>query len=140
MVIVDAPERAPPRNAPNPERSSAIGFTPGCRAKYLSSYRSVASISSGEISRNEVQTRNFWSDVRVTRSNLPSRSRTHCENETPSSSGGFGSNNQTKHAVIPSRTRDLTHGALITRDNFRNLPTVERSLSSFGMTRVFILS
>src|SRR5205807_10608567 len=114
------------------------GFTPRCRAKYLSSYRSVASISSGEISRNAVQTRNFWSYVRVTRSNLPSRSRTHCENETPSSNGGFGSNNQTKPAVIPSRTRDLAHGALITRDNLRDLPAVERSLSSFGMRRVFI--
>src|SRR2546421_10635554 len=114
MVIVDAPVRAPPRDAQNPERSSASGFTAGCRAKYFSAYRSAASISSGEISRNEVQTRNFWSDVRVTRSNLPSRSRTHCENETPSSGGGFGSDNQTKHAVIPSRTRDLAHGALIT--------------------------
>src|SRR6266705_3461392 len=99
MVIVDAPERAPPRNAPNPERSSAIGFTPGCRAKYLSSYRSVASISSGEMSRNEVQTRNFWSDVRVTRSNLPFRSRTHCENEMLSSKGGFGRLNQTQAAT-----------------------------------------
>src|SRR5438874_7472205 len=122
MVIVDAPLRVPPWSSPNPERSSAIGFTPGCRAKYLSSYRRVASTSSGEISRNEVQIRYFWSDVRVTRSNSPSRSRTHCENETPSRSGGFGSNSQTKHAVIPSRARDLAHGGLITRDNLRDLP------------------
>src|SRR5712692_4145959 len=99
MVIVDAPVRVSPRSRPIPERSSAIGFTPGCRAKYLSSYRRVASISSGEISRNEVQIRNFWSDVRVTRSNLPSRSRTHCENETPSNNGGFGRLNQTQALI-----------------------------------------
>src|SRR6266513_5661813 len=99
MVIVDAPLRVPPWSSPNPERNSANGFTPGCRAKYLSSYRRVASISSGEISRNEVQIRYFWSDVRVTRSNLPFRSRTHCENEMLSSKGGFGRLNQTQAAT-----------------------------------------
>src|ERR1700756_1152051 len=92
--MVDAPVQAPPRTIPNPERARAIGFTPGCRAKYLSSYCSVASISSGEMYDRGVQIRNFWSDVNVTRSNSPLRPRTHCENETPSSSGGFGRNSQ----------------------------------------------
>ena len=84
-------------------------------------------------------------DVRVTRSNLPSRSRTHCENETPSSSSGFGSKSQTTDTVIPSETRDLAHGALITLRIECAPRTFERSLSpsrtgvSFEMTRVFIL-
>jgi hypothetical protein len=139
MVIVDAPVRVSPRSRPIPERSSAIGFTPGCRAKYLSSYRSVASISSGEMSRNGVQIRNFWSDVRVRRRRLPFRSRTDCENEMPSSNDGFGNKNQTTYAVIPSETRALTHGALITRRIERTPRAFERSLTPFGMTRVFIL-
>src|SRR5438132_6061551 len=97
------------------------------------------------MSRNDVQTRNFWSDVRVMRSNLPSRSRTHWENEMPSSNGGFGNNNQTTNAVIPSRARDPTHEEWITRANLCDRSPFERSLSPsrtgllFGMTRVFIL-
>src|SRR5438309_11274427 len=102
MVIVEGPVRVPPCNRPYPERSRAIGFTPGWRAKYLSSYRRVASISSGEISGNEVQIRNFWSAVRVTRSNLPLRSRTDRENEMPSSSGGFGRLSQIKITHDPT--------------------------------------
>src|SRR5438034_5351763 len=39
--------------------------------------------------------RNFWSDVSVTRSRFPFRSRAHWENEIPSRSGGFGRVNQT---------------------------------------------
>src|SRR5436853_7894094 len=96
MVIVDAPVRVSPSSRPIPERNSAIGFTPGCRAKYLSSYRNVASISSGEMSRNGVQIRNFWSDVRVRRRRLQFLSRTDCEKEMPSSNGGFGNKNQTQ--------------------------------------------
>jgi hypothetical protein len=41
-----------------------------------------------------VQTRNFWSVVRVMRSNFPLRSRTYWENEIPSSNGGLGSASQ----------------------------------------------
>src|SRR3984893_14048878 len=93
---------------------------------------------------NEVQIRNFWSDVSVTRSNLPSRSRTHCENEMPSSNGGLGNKSQTTYAVIPSGTRDLPREALVTLRIECAPRAFERSLSpsrtgiSFGMTRVFI--
>src|ERR1700736_6178481 len=87
---------------------------------------------------NEVQIRNFWSDVSVTRSNLPSRSRTHCENEMPSTNGGLGNNSQTTYAVIPRGTRDLTHEALITLRIECAPRAFERSLTPFGMTRVFI--
>src|ERR1700693_1032155 len=142
--MVDAPVRAPPRTIPNPERARAIGFTPGCRAKYLSSYCSVASIRSGEMCDRGVQIRNFWSEVNVTRSNSPLRYWTHCENETPSSSGGFGRNSHASTAVIPSRARDLAHEARITRDNLCDPSPFERSLSpsrtgiTFGMTCVFM--
>ena len=91
------------------------------------------------MSRNEVQIRNFWSDVRVTRSNLPFRSRTGCENEMPSSNGGFGNKSQTTYAVIPipqTRERDLTREAWITRANLCDPSAGEGSLTSFGMTRV----
>src|SRR6267154_2471325 len=46
--------------------------------------------------------RNFLSALSVTRSNLPLRSRTHWENEIPSSSCGFGSASQT--AAITAHT------------------------------------
>src|SRR5262249_28775222 len=85
-----------------------------------------------------VQIRNFWSALRVTRSNLPLPSPTHWENEIPSSSGGFGKNHQTSHAVIPSRARDLTHAVRITRASLCDLSLIERSPTSFGMTRVVI--
>src|SRR5215471_625000 len=57
----------------------------------------------------------------------------------PSSNGGFGRKNQTNHAVIPSRARDLTHEARITQNNLCDPSPFGRSLTSFGMTRVFIL-
>src|SRR5205085_9160852 len=56
----------------------------------------------------------------------------------PSSSGGFGSNSQANHAVIASTARDLTHGLRITPRNFGNPYPLERSLTAFGMTHVFI--
>src|SRR2546430_15093723 len=75
------------------------------------------------------------------RSNFPLRSRTHCENETPSSSGGFGSSSQANHALIPSSARDLTNGERIMRPNLGPPRPLERFLSrdcGIGMTGVFI--
>src|SRR5262249_41378876 len=54
------------------------------------------------------------------------------------SSGGFGSKSQANQAVIPSRARDLTDGAQIARDTYRETSAFERSLTLFGMTRAFI--
>jgi len=138
MVIVDAPVRVSPRSRPIPERSSAIGFTPGCRANFClrieASHRSAAakcharSPDSKFLVRRESETKEITISIAY-----------GCENEMPSSNGGFGNKNQTTYAVIPSETRDLTHGALITRRIKRAPRAFERSLTPFGMTRVFIL-
>jgi len=155
--MVDPPVRACRGKMLVTERSSATGLIPGCCAKCLSSNCNVAWINSGEMSRSAVCTRNFSSALNLTRRRLRLRSRTHCENEIPSSNGGLGSASQTKmaqqlivtatrsvflnhrlrSAVIPSEARNLAHPLFHTQLTKRALSRFERSLSAFGMTCVF---
>src|ERR1700686_2727590 len=100
-------------------RRSGTGFTPRCSAKYLSSNRTVVSMSAGEISRSGVQTRYFWSRVSVTRRTLPLRSHTRVEKSIPSSKGGFGNASQTAASAIATNTKRRSHprsGGLQTAD------------------------
>src|SRR5204862_5693171 len=108
--MVDAPARGwPALMRFQAARRSGTGFTPRCSAKYLSSNRTVASMSEGEISRSGVQRRYFWSRVSVMRRTSPFRSSTRVEKSIPSSSGGFGKASQTPASTIARKIALRVH-------------------------------